>query len=50
VNVNLQSILGVTFVLIAIYLILERSTGTDTIIRGLADAYSRAVSTLQGRG
>lgn len=46
---NVTTILGVTFVLVFLYLILNRADQTNTIVTGLADAYRKGVSTLQGR-
>ncbi len=44
-----QQIIGTTAILIAIYLILERSQATDSIIRGLAESYGSVVKSLQAR-
>jgi hypothetical protein len=46
---NVNTILGVTFILVFLYLILNRADSTNTIITGLADAYRKSVTVLQGR-
>lgn len=48
-NVNAQSILGVTLILVALYLMLSNSAGTNTIITGLAESYGQVVAALQAR-
>lgn len=48
-NINTQTILGVTFVLIALYLMLANADGTNNILRQLAASYSEAVRALQAR-
>lgn len=47
-NVNAQSILGVTLILVALVVILRDPTGTNMIITGIADGYARSVRALQG--
>lgn len=47
-NVNAQSVLGVTLILVALYIMLRDSQGTSSIIRGLAEGYADVVRALQG--
>ena len=48
-SVNTQSVLGVTLILVALYVMVKDAAGTSSIIRGLAEGYADVVKSLQGR-
>lgn len=48
-NINAQSVLGVTLILVALYLMINNYEGTNKIIRGLAESYGDVVKALQAR-
>jgi len=48
-NVNTGTILGVTFVLVALYLVVANSDGFDRAVKALSGAYIGGVTALQGR-
>lgn len=48
-EVNTRTILGVSFVLIALYLMLNNFQGTNSILQQLAASYAEAVRALQAR-
>ena len=48
-QVNTQTILGVTFVLVALVVMLNNAQGTNTIIGALAEGYERAVGAFTKR-
>jgi hypothetical protein len=47
-QLNAQSILSVTLILVALFIILRDAQGTNSIIRGLAEGYADVVKALQG--
>lgn len=47
-NVNTQSVLGVTLILVALYIMVKDAAGTNSIIKGLAEGYANVVRALQG--
>jgi hypothetical protein len=47
-SVNANSILGVTLILVALYIMVKDAAGTNSIVRGLAEGYADVVKALQG--
>jgi len=47
-NINAQSVLGVTLILVALYIMVKDAQGTNSIIQGLARGYADVVKALQG--
>ena len=47
-SVNANSVLGVTLILVALYIMVRDAEGTNKIVRGLAESYADVVKALQG--
>lgn len=48
-NENVQRILGITFVVVLVTIMLNNSTGTNSIIKQLAESYGEAVRALKAQ-
>jgi hypothetical protein len=48
-NENVQRILGITFVVVLVTIMLNNSSGTNSIIKQLAESYGEAVRALKAQ-